>query len=60
MVDLATRDQDWKERQSDFDCKVKRLTQYHELKAKFNVDFIGSVFPEMKDFIDAETLPRKG
>ena len=48
MEDLATRDQDWKERQSDFDFKVKRLTQYHELKAKFDVDFIRSVFPEMK------------
>jgi hypothetical protein len=60
MEDLATRDQDWKERQSDFDFKVKRLTQYHELKAKFDVDFIRSVFPEMKDFIDAETLLCKG
>ena len=60
MEELASREQDWKEKRSDFDFKVKRLSQHHDLKEKFDVTFIRVVFPEMKEFIDAKTLINMG
>ena len=56
MEDLAIREQNFKEQQSAFDFKVKRLEQYHQLKGKFESEFIEAVFPEMKVFIDAENI----
>ena len=60
MEDLAAREQDLRERQSEFDFKIKRLENYRELKAKFEPDFIRAVFPEMAPFIDAEALIGNG
>jgi predicted nuclease with TOPRIM domain len=60
MEDLAEREQKLKEQQSDFDFKVKRLEQYHQLKSKFEPGFIAAVFPEMKVFIDAENIINVG
>jgi hypothetical protein len=56
MEDLAEREQKLKEQQSDFDFKIKRLEQYHQLKAKSEPGFIEAVFPEMKVFIDADNI----
>jgi hypothetical protein len=56
MEDLASREQTLKERQSDFDFKIKRLEHYRELKEKFDPEFIKVVFPEMAAFIDADAL----
>ena len=56
MEDLAAREQNLKERQSDFNFKIKRLEHYHELKGKFEPEFIRAVFPEMGAFIDADAL----
>ena len=60
MEVIALRDQALKQRQSDFDFKLKRLEQYANLKTKFQLEFIDSVFPEFKDFVDANRmLPSK-
>jgi hypothetical protein len=56
MEDLAEQEQKLKEQQSDFDFKIKRLEQYHQLKAKFEPGSIEAVFPEMKVFIDADNI----
>ena len=56
MEELAWKEHDLKQRQAEFDFKVKRLEQYKELKDKFHVEFIESVFPEFKDFVDADRI----
>jgi hypothetical protein len=60
MEALAVWEQEFRERQGEFDFEVKCLAQFHELKEKFDVDFIKAVFPEMTAFIDAESLIQKG
>jgi hypothetical protein len=60
MEALAVWDQEFRELQGEFDFKVKRLAQFHGLKEKFDVEFIKAVFPEMKAFIDTESLIQKG
>jgi hypothetical protein len=56
MEDLAAREQTLKERQSDFDFKMKRLEHYRELKGKFEPEFIRAVFPKMGAFINADAI----
>ena len=56
MEDIAMKEQEMKQRQDDIDFKMKRLEHYASLKGKFAPEFIGAVFPELKDLVDADTL----